>query len=404
MIYKTIIFFIFFLNITIGKGYVFAEEKFEGIIASVDSEIITTYDLSQRIRLALRSLQLEDLIENRDSIRDRVLELLILEKIKKNEAVKNGLEYNQGEIVNFASNLYGFPKEEFAGFKEFLGSEGFDIDVLMEQMTSELLWNKLLQKKLTSNIVISRQEIEKVYNDRMQNLGKFEYDFSEISFENEETNDWQKSKKKMDKFILLLDQGISFKSLYNKLSREVRTKDQGNWVFEENIPLDTFAILKEMKVGEIKKNIKTSNGYKVIKLNKKRLYGNKNFQVSFIKISAFNDDLLSNTVKSNIYCEESNNNKFDEIDILKIDKVSLNDLSSVFKENLENLNEGDFSKLIENNGEFTFLKLCSKEIDESLKLSKGEIEKMIYAKKFNQLANTLLSNLRKNANVKLFNQ
>jgi hypothetical protein len=159
-----------------------------------------------------------------------------------------------------------------------------------------------------------------------------------------------------------------------------------------------------MKVGEIKKNIKTSNGYKVIKLNKKRLYGNKNFQVSFIKISAFNDDLLSNTVKSNIYCEESNNNKFDEIDILKIDKVSLNDLSSVFKENLENLNEGDFSKLIENNGEFTFLKLCSKEIDESLKLSKGEIEKMIYAKKFNQLANTLLSNLRKNANVKLFNK
>ena len=83
MIYKTIIFFIFFLNITIGKGYVFAEEKFEGIIASVDSEIITTYDLSQRIRLALRSLQLEDLIENRDSIRDRVLELLILEKNKK---------------------------------------------------------------------------------------------------------------------------------------------------------------------------------------------------------------------------------------------------------------------------------------------------------------------------------
>ena len=47
-----------------------------------------------------------------------------------------------------------------------------------------------------------------------------------------------KNQKKMDKFILLLDQGISFKSLYNKLSREVRTKDQGNWVFEENILLD----------------------------------------------------------------------------------------------------------------------------------------------------------------------
>ena len=42
----------------------------------------------------------------------------------------------------------GSQKKSLRGFKEFLGSEGFDIDVLMEQMTSELLWNKLLQKKI----------------------------------------------------------------------------------------------------------------------------------------------------------------------------------------------------------------------------------------------------------------
>ena len=34
----------------------------------------------------------------------------------------------------------------------------------------------------------------------MQNLGKFEYDFSEISFENEKLGIWKNQKKKMDKF------------------------------------------------------------------------------------------------------------------------------------------------------------------------------------------------------------
>ena len=38
----------------------FSQEKFEGIIVSINSEIITTYDLSQRIKLALKSLKLED--------------------------------------------------------------------------------------------------------------------------------------------------------------------------------------------------------------------------------------------------------------------------------------------------------------------------------------------------------
>ena len=61
----------------------FLRKKFEGIIASVDSEIITTYDLSQRIRLALRSLQLEDLIENRDSIRDESSRTFNFRKNKK---------------------------------------------------------------------------------------------------------------------------------------------------------------------------------------------------------------------------------------------------------------------------------------------------------------------------------
>ena len=67
-----------------GKQKLISEEKFEGLIVSVDSEAITTYDLSERIKLVLKSLKLEDNIKNRDSIRDRVLELLILEKIREN--------------------------------------------------------------------------------------------------------------------------------------------------------------------------------------------------------------------------------------------------------------------------------------------------------------------------------
>ena len=61
-----------------------ALDKFEGLIVSVNSNVLTTYDLSQRIKLALKALDLEDNIANRDTVRERVLELLILEKNKKN--------------------------------------------------------------------------------------------------------------------------------------------------------------------------------------------------------------------------------------------------------------------------------------------------------------------------------
>ena len=96
MIYKNfinIIIFFFFLNTIDFKKSLSDEsledEQFEALIASVNSDVITTYDLSQRIKLALKSLELNDTIENRDTVRERVLELLVIEKIKKSAAIKN---------------------------------------------------------------------------------------------------------------------------------------------------------------------------------------------------------------------------------------------------------------------------------------------------------------------------
>ena len=113
MIYRkyTQVLFFFLLSFFIFQFFFFkneikALEKFEGLIVSVNSNVLTTYDLSQRIKLALKALDLEDNISNRDSVRDRVLELLIIEKIKKTEAIKENIEHTDDELISFASMLY----------------------------------------------------------------------------------------------------------------------------------------------------------------------------------------------------------------------------------------------------------------------------------------------------------
>ena len=173
MIYKKIIVFLkFIFLIFIFYNYGFFKfqtksiEKFEGLIVSVNSNVLTTYDLSERIKLALRALDLEDNISNRDNVREKVLELLIIEKIKKSEAVKENINYTEDELIDFASLLYNFPREKFDEFKLFINEENsIDVDILIEQLSSELMWKKLLQKKFSSKIIISQQEIEKILKD-----------------------------------------------------------------------------------------------------------------------------------------------------------------------------------------------------------------------------------------------
>ena len=83
------------------------------------------------------------------------------------------------------------------------------------------------------------------------------------------------------------------------------------WILEDNIDDTTKASLQRMKAGEIL-SFKDVDGYKVIKLNKKRFYGSSNFKYSFLKLSTLDEESLKKIKKIEINCgmltETLNNN------------------------------------------------------------------------------------------------
>ena len=394
----------FLLKIIFFENSLYAQEKFEGMIVSIDKEIITTYDLSQRIKLALKSLNLEDSISNRDSVRERMLELLIIEKIKKIEAKKNNISHTEEELINFTSNIYNFSKDDFNGFKSFLEEEGFDIDILLDQMSSELLWKKFLQKTIASKIIISEQEIQDSFDERTKNKGKYEFDYNEVLFLNDFPGDWKKSKKRMEEFLKLLDKGITFENLSKKFNEVYTMESQSNrWVLEDNIENKTKESLQKMKSGEIL-SFQDTDGYKIVKLNKKRFYGSSNFKYSFLKLSAFDEEALKKIQKEDINCGMISKTLKDNVELIKFENILFEEMNKIFRNNLEILNEGEMTNILKKETEFMRLKLCKKEVDNNSAVSKLDIEKKIYTQKFNQMASTLISNLRKNTNIKFFNK
>ena len=413
MIYKKIIVFLkFIFLIFIFYHYGFFKfqtksiEKFEGLIVSVNSNVLTTYDLSERIKLALKALDLEDNILNRDNVREKVLELLIIEKIKKSEAVKENINHTDDELIDFASLLYNFPREQFEEFKLFINEENsIDVDILMEQLSAELMWKKLLQKKFSSKIIISQQEIEKILNDEKKKQGKYEYNFTEVFFENKTNNDWSESKKKLKNFVSLLDQGISFNNLADKYGFGNENQDSElNWTIEDNLDIEVKKILTEMKEGDISKEIKVNDGYKIVKLNRKRIFGDAMLKYSFIKISSFEIENLDFSKFSSISCSDDKFNINDKISAIKLTDVVANEMVNVYLEKLKKLEKGKFSTVISHDNQFSVLKLCDKKNELNQVEQRNKIQNNLYAKKFNQLASTFIANLRKNANIKYFNK
>ncbi len=384
-----------------------AEQKFEGIIASVDSEAITTYDLSERIKLVLKSLKLEDNIRNRDSVRDRVLELLIIEKLKKIEAKKAEITAGKDEIVELAAAIYNFPVEEFEDFQLFLESENIDAEIVVEQLKNELLWKKLSQQMFATKITINSADIDAILNNYKNKVGKIEFNFSEIIFLNQELNNWESSKKKMETVISLLDSGTSFELLANKFSD---LNPQGNrlktgWIFEDSLDSETKEILYNMNPGDIKTNIKISNGFKILKLNQKRRFGSDQIKFSFLKFSSFDKNQIQKMYKKNISCDNIKESEIGEgVKLLKIKDMASKDISNLFLEKLDISEEKSFTEVFDFDGEHNLLYVCEKKISRSNNISREAIERQAFSKKFNQLTNTYLSNIRKSTNIKFFNK
>ena len=103
-------------------------------------------------------------------------------------------------------------------------------------------------------------------------------------------------------------------------------------------------------------------------------------------------------------CKTSSESLDTGINITKFEEILLEEMNELFKNNLNNLEQNQLSKIIQDEGKFFILKLCDRKFDEKQQLTKEDVEKQIYSKKFNQIANTLISNLRKNINIKYFNK
>ena len=147
MIYKIKIILISIILICLFKtNQILSQQNFETIIGVVDGEAVTSYELSQRIKILLNTLRLEDTIENRDKVRTKVLQNLIDDKLKMIEAQKLEISVDDYELNNYVETIFGISSEKSGEFKQYLLSVGIDHDILLEQAKAEILWKNLLMQ------------------------------------------------------------------------------------------------------------------------------------------------------------------------------------------------------------------------------------------------------------------
>ena len=258
--YLLLILLIFFFKISYTNASI--QNK---IIATVNNEIITSYELKNKIMTFLILNKVEVNQENINNYKNQSLKTLINMKIRKNELVKYNLlnsKIDTSRFIEQQSKKYNFTIEEFK--KEFLNNN-LSYDLYLQEIQLELGWQQLILQLYGNKIIVDEYEIDeelkKIIDTQKEMI---EYRLSEIEVQ---VND---NEKITDLVEEIQNQIIKdgFKNTAIKYSTSSTALEGGEigWVNSESLSNKMLNAISNMKLKEVSKPMMHNNSILFVKL------------------------------------------------------------------------------------------------------------------------------------------
>jgi peptidyl-prolyl cis-trans isomerase SurA len=155
-------------------------EQVAGIAAVVNDDAISMADVRERMKLILVSSGLPNNEEIRSKILPQVVESLIEEQLKLQEARRNKLEVSEEEVAEgfkVVASQNKYSPEEFSGL---IKKAGISPDTLNDQIKAQLAWNKVIKEVLRARVDVSDSDVNTRVERMKAKIGQTEYLAAEI--------------------------------------------------------------------------------------------------------------------------------------------------------------------------------------------------------------------------------
>jgi peptidyl-prolyl cis-trans isomerase SurA len=244
-----------------------------GIAAVVNDEAISMSDVGDRIKLVLISSGLPDGPEIRAKILPQVVDGLIEEQLKLQEAARNKLAVSDEEVqdgLKVIAEQNKFTPEQFTGILE---KQGVPKATLMHQIKAQLAWNKVIKETLRRQVDVSDTDVNVRIQRLKEKVGQTEYLVSEIYLpldDSKRSADVQQFAQRMAKELQA--KKAPFGPVAAQFSKAAGAEKGGSlgWVQPGQIGDELDKVLLTLEEGQISDPIKTQTGLYLLYLQKKR--------------------------------------------------------------------------------------------------------------------------------------
>jgi peptidyl-prolyl cis-trans isomerase SurA len=388
------------------------------IIAIVNDEIISGFDLSSRLDLVILSSQLPKTPQVRKRISSQVLRRLIDDKLRLQEARRLKITVGEAEFDAAVRSIEKNNRMKSGGMIELLKRNNVDLIAFSTQIEATIAWQKIVRRQVRGRVNISDETIDDAISRMKDNKGKPEYLISEIFIPFETSKPVDQTKKLAERFYQQIAEGANFGALARTFSQSATAATEGNlgWIRKDQLDSELSEVVVKMKRGSVSKPIRGPDGFYVLVLRNRRISQGLpqpniivDLQQVFLalpkgapqEIAASQMELARMVANSAESCldMEKLGKELGATRSGKLNGIKLSNLPPNIRATVADLKVGESSKPIKTGGGIVVLMTCGRKGDLADAQVRTQVEFMLLEQRAKLVARRLLRDLRRSAFV-----
>lgn len=252
----------------------------EGVAAIVNDEIISTYDLRQRLLLLLiqsgvqpTPAQLQQY--QRESLRALVDERLQMQELRRQEKERKipgkliATEAQVDAAVARIAQQTNIPADQLKGA---LASSGVDIETLRDRTRAQLSWERWIGGRYGQYVRIGQEQVAATLQRIGEAASRPSYRINEIFIDAARVGGQAEALGGAQQLIEQIQQGAPFPAVARQFSAAPTAAAGGDagWLQETEVEPPVLAAVQDMQPGQLSQPIPVAEGVYIVQLSEKR--------------------------------------------------------------------------------------------------------------------------------------
>ena len=383
----------------------------ETIAALVNDEVITTYDLKQRVRLMTLSSGGRIRPEQLPQLQQQALEDLVSEKMQETELKKFEVKVSDREVIGELTQIAAQAQLTLPELQGVLEREGISVDAWRTQIRTSIGWQNLVQGRFRDRVKINDREVDLTLKSIRDEATKLQYRVSELCIPVEDRNQVQAYYQAGLQLIEQMRRGVPFAAAASQFSACTSASLGGDigWVQAGELPKELDEALQAIPVGSVTNPIPSEGALIILALRDKKEPvepGEVSFTLAYASAPISIGENKARLAIEKLSTAEVCNARSIKLDLgpdvgtALLENIKVSEIDTRFRRFIEDLNRGELSSVIEADGHLHVAYICEK--DEGLGVPpRAAIEDRIFRRQLSLLGQRYMRDLERKSTVEM---